>query len=268
MVIHKKTRLTPHQRQEICEKYYHQRWKVSKLAEEYHVSRPTIYKIIKRGKMNDYSVHRSVNARFCCLKYGMRRLAKIEKAVEEKLKKQAKRYNKDYPGQMVHGDTRRLPLLKGQSTTEAREYLFIAIDDYSRELYAAVQPDKTQSSSAAFLDQVFEECPYTIEQYYTDNGKEYRGDPSRHLFMKKCAEYKIEQGFTRVKTPQTNGKAERVIRTILEMWHEKTEFNSSAHRQNELRRFVNYYNGVKPHAGIDNMTPEEKLLEYFFPSKL
>jgi transposase InsO family protein len=218
--------------------------------------------------MNDYSVHRSVNARFRCLKYGMKRLAKIEKAVEEKLKRQAKRYQKDYPGQMLHGDTRRLPLIKGQSTTEPREYLFVAIDDYSRELYAAILPDKTQSSSAEFLEQVVDECPYTIEHYYTDNGKEYRGDPSRHLFMKKCAEYGIEQGFTRVKSPQTNGKAERVIRTILEMWHEKTEFVSSAHRKKELCRFVNFYNGVKPHAGIDHMTPEEKLLEYFFPSKL
>ncbi|WP_232507557.1 hypothetical protein [Neisseria weixii] len=67
----------------------------------------------------------------------MKRLAKVEKAIEEKLKKQAKRYNKPYSGEMVHFDTKRLPLLQNQKATEPRDYLFVAIDDYSRELYAA-----------------------------------------------------------------------------------------------------------------------------------
>ena len=82
----------------------------------------------------DFSIHKSTNARFRCFKYGMRRLARIEKDIEEKLKKQAKRYNKNYPGQMIHGDTKRLPLLEGQSSKEKREYLFVALDDHSREL--------------------------------------------------------------------------------------------------------------------------------------
>ena len=54
-----------------------------------------------------------------------------------------KRYNKSYPGQMFRGDTKRLPLLKGQKQTDPREYLFVAVDDFNRELYAAIQPDKT-----------------------------------------------------------------------------------------------------------------------------
>jgi transposase InsO family protein len=49
------------------------------------------------------------------------------------------------------------------------------------------------------------------------------------------------------------------------MWHDKTKFNSDAHRKNELKRFVNYYNWVKPHKGIDGMTPGEKLIDYFYP---
>jgi transposase InsO family protein len=120
------------------------------------------------------------------LKYGIKRLSKIEKEIEARFKKAARRYNKDYPGQMLHGDTKRLPLLRGESAFGRREYLFIAIDDFSRELYAAILPDKTQDSAKAFLDQVLEECPYTIEQYYTDNGKEYRGDPEHHAFMTLC----------------------------------------------------------------------------------
>jgi len=268
MEIHKNTRLTPLQREEIFAKHHRDHIKVSQLADEYHVSRPTIYKILSRGRKRDFSVHRSVNARFRTLQWGLRRLAKIEKDVEERLKKAAKRYNKSYPGQMFHGDTKRLPLLKGQKQTDPREYLFVAVDDFSRELYAAILPDKTSHSARRFLDQVMGEVPYTIEVWYTDNGKEYKGDPGSHVFMVGCSEAKIEQGFTRPKTPRTNGKAERVIRTIMEQWHEKTEFQSSAHRKNELRRFVNYYNWVKPHKGIDGMTPGEKLLEYFFPEIL
>ena len=88
-------------------------------------------------------------------------------------------------------------------------------------------------------------------------GTEYKGNPKYHAFMRLCQQNKIEQRFTRVRTPQTNGKAERVIRTLMEMWHQKTQFNSSAHRKTELIRFINYYNGVKPHKVIDGATPEK-----------
>ncbi|TLN09864.1 IS481 family transposase [bacterium] len=268
MVIHKCTRLTPFQRQEIYKSYYDDRKTVSALAEEYHVSRPTIYKILRRGRSKDFTIHRSTNKRFRCLPYGIKRLAKVEDKLEARRKAEAKRYNKDYPGQMLHGDTKRLPLLEGQTTLERREYLFVAIDDFSRELYAAILPDKTQVSAKAFLEQVLDECPYTIEQYYTDNGKEYKGDPRNHAFMKLCAEHHIEQRFTLVRNPKTNGKAERVIKTLIELWHDKTRFNSSAHRKSELKRFLNFYNGVRPHKGIGGLTPEEKLIEYFYPEKL
>ena len=88
------------------------------------------------------------------------------------------------------------------------------------------------------------------------------------IFGKLCQEDKIEQRFTKVKCPQTNGKAERVIRTIMDMWHSKHIFKNRNHRKIELIRFVNYYNNVKPHKGINNMTPMEKLLEYFYPDEI
>lgn len=268
MNIHKKTRLTPIQRKELSNDYYKQHIRVCDLIRKYHITAPTVYKIIHRARDNDYSVHKSINKRFQCLEYGLKRLAKIEKKLEEKLKKKARRYNKKYPGEMVHGDTKRLPLLKGESPKEKHEYMFVGIDDYSRELYAAILPDKTQYSSEKFLKQVLTECPYTIEQYYTDNGLEYKGNPEHHAFVKLCKENKIEQRFTKVKCPQTNGKAERVIRTIMDMWHRKIQFKSRQHRKTELIRFVNFYNTVKPHKGINNLTPLEQLINYFYPTEL
>nr|WP_233572165.1 DDE-type integrase/transposase/recombinase [Neisseria weixii] len=121
----------------------------------------------------------------------MKSLAKVEKAIEEKLKKQAKRYNKPYSGEMVHFDTKRLPLLQNQKATDPRDYLFAAIDDYSRELYAAILPDRTAAGAAKFLlHDVIDCCPYTIECTYSDNGMEYRGNAS-HPFAVACVQNNI-----------------------------------------------------------------------------
>lgn len=190
----------------------------------------------------------------------MKRLAKVERELEEKLKKQVRCYNKEYLGEMLHFDTKRLPLLAGESPKNNHEYLFVAIDDYSRDLYVAIMPDKTQYSSERFLKQVLDECPYTIEQTYSDNGLEYRGNQQHHAFMRLCLENKIEQRFTKVRHSYTNGKAERVIRTLMEQWHEKTIFKNRIHRKIELTRFVNWYNTVKSHKGIDGKTPMEQLI--------
>lgn len=268
MTIHKNTRLTPIQRKQLADDYFKRHIRICDLCRKYQISPPTAYKIIHRSRNNDHSIHKSINKRFRCLEYGIKRLSKIEKRLEEKQKKKAKRYNKKYPGEMMHFDTKRLPLLKGESPKLNYEYLFIDIDDFSRELYAAILPDKTQYSAEKFLKQVLTECPYTIEQIYSDNGLEYRGNSKHHAFMKLCRENKIEQRFTKVRCPKTNGKAERAIRTVMDMWHNKTEFKSRQHRKTELIRFVNYYNTVKPHKGIDNQTPMEKLINYFYPAKL
>lgn len=266
MTIHKRTRLTLLQRKKISE-LHKNGMRVCDLVRKYSVTSPTIYKILHRARDKDYTVHKSINKRYRCLEYGLKRLSKIERELEEKLKTKALRYNKKYPGEMVHFDTKRLPVLEGESPRSTHEYLFLAIDDFSRELYASIQPDKTQFSSERFLHQVIEECPYTIEQAYSDNGLEYRGNEA-HAFAKLCRDSKIEQRFTKVRTPRTNGKAERAVRTLIEMWHRKTRFANREHRKKELIRFVNFYNTVKPHKGIDNMTPLEKLLSYFYPTEL
>jgi transposase InsO family protein len=268
MTVHKKTRLLPDQRKELADDYFKRKIRVCDLVRKYRVTAPTVYKILRRSRNNDHSIHKSVNKRFRCLEYGLKRLSKVERELEEKLKKQAKRYNKKYPGEMVHFDTKRLPLLKGETPKDQREYLFVAIDDYSRELYCAILPDKTQYSAEIFLKQVVDECPYTIEIAYSDNGLEYKGNPEHHAFVLLCQENKIEQRFTKVRCPQTNGKAERMIRTLMEMWHEKTVFNSRQHRKTELIRFTNWYNTVKPHKGINSQTPMEQLIHYFYPTEL
>lgn len=186
MTIHKSTRLTPIQRKEIADRYFHQRARIAALARDYRVSRHTIYNIIHRARVKDYSIHKSINKRYRCLQYGIKRLAKVEAAMEKKLKAKALRYHKNYPGEMMHSDNTELPMLEGKKHTDKPETLYVAIDDFSRELYAAILPDGNQYSSTAFLAQVLEECPYTIETWRTDNGTEYKGNPRKHEFMKMC----------------------------------------------------------------------------------
>jgi len=145
--------------------------------------------------------------------------------------------------------------------------MFVGIDDFSRELYVSILPDKTQQSASEFLQQVLDACPYTVECAYSDNGTEYKGTDN-HAFVALCREQGIGQKFTRVKHPQTNGKAERVIRTLLEMWHNKHHFKDKQQRRRTLLRFINFYNTIKPHKGIGNKTPYEKLYGYFYDNKL
>lgn len=166
-------------------------------------------------------------------------------------------------------DTKCLPVLKHESRLYDKQYLFVAIDDYSRELYTGIYPDKSSDSATQFLKDVIRECPYTIEKLLTDNGSEYKGWVKYHKFMQSCFATGIKQIFTQPAHPhpQTNGKAERVIRTLMEQWYANEYFTSQYARKRSLVRFVNYYNCVKPHKGIDNQTPLEKLCLYFYPEE-
>ena len=151
MVIHKRTKLTPRMRQQLARDYHIVGLRKVDLMRKYDISFPTVQKILLRAGHGDFSVHRSINWRYQCLEYGLKRLSKISARIEAKLKKQAIRYEKSYPGELLHLDTKRLPLLKHETRQDGYEYLFVAIDDYSRELYADIHPDKSNWSSATFL---------------------------------------------------------------------------------------------------------------------
>ena len=132
MNMHKRVRLTPLDREEIWRLYQTRQWKVTHLAERYRVSRPTIYSALKKARLRQFAPSDSTNARYRSPQYGLKRLAKVEASIQTRLKREAQQHNKSYPGEMVHVDTKRLPLIKGQKNTQPREYQFVAIDDYSR----------------------------------------------------------------------------------------------------------------------------------------
>lgn len=266
--MHKNSKVTP-----ACRREIYVLWKggenIASLSKKFRVTRRVIYTILKRARLKDFSIHKSTNERFKKALYGMKRLSKAEKVVLGQLAKRAHRYEKQYPGEMVHFDSRKLPRVKGDNQKLKKESLFVAIDDYSRHLFADIMPDKTQESAALFLETAMAVVPYKIECAYSDNGTEFKGTP-QHDFVWVCNDNGIEQKFTRVATPRTNGKAERMIRTILENWLYKNSFLSREARRKSLQQFVKFYNEKRPHSALkvdgQNITPCQ-LLQNFVNSK-
>jgi len=76
-------RLLPEHRMAIFKAHFYNQKTVTELANKYNVSRPTIYKILERGKKGDFSIHKSTNERYRCLKYGIKRLVKIENKLKQ-----------------------------------------------------------------------------------------------------------------------------------------------------------------------------------------
>lgn len=256
--MHKSTRLTPILRKEIYEKWKITRPSFRSLGREYHVDKNVISKVVVRGRLNDFSVHDSKNHRFRSIEYGLKRLAKVETDLERRWRPYPNRYERAVPGELVHGDTKRLPYIIGESKKTKREVLFVAIDDCTRTLAADILPDKTQWSSAVFLHVAVKRLPFKIECHYSDNGREYRGTDG-HAFVEACDDLGIEQQFTKVKHPWTNGKAERVIRTLLTEWFRVNHFQSREERRVSLYQYVDWYNHERPHLGIQRLTPIQKL---------
>lgn len=263
--MHKNTKLLPYQRRDIFK-----RWsmgtQIAKLAREYKVTRKTIYETTKKAKLGIFVNRTSENRRYRTVTTGLKRLIRTELRLAIKLAKRDKRlrrYEKSIPGEMVHLDTKRLPLLIGEAVVQPREYLFVAIDDHSRWLYADIFPDKTSYSAAIFLEEVKRALPFPMTGIYSDNGSEYKGKKG-HPIHDFCQRYRLAQGFTKVKHPWTNGKAERVIRTLMEEWHSRTRTNhiSRGHRRRYLYAYVDWYNQVRDHQSLNGKTPLQRLEEF------
>ena len=96
---------------------------------------------------------------------------------------------------------------------DGEKYFVTVIDDFSREVWVYVLKTKDQVLSVfkQFQVSVERETEKKIKCLRTDNGGEYIGP-----FDAYCKEQGIRHQFTPPKTPQLNGLAERMNRTIVE----------------------------------------------------
>ena len=107
------------------------------------------------------------------------------------------------------------------------EYAHVAIDDCSRFKYVEILPDEKRYTATGFLLRALREFRrhgIHVERVLTDNGGAYRSRP----FRKVCRWLGIAAKRTRPYRPQTNGKAERVIQTLLRKWAYARPYASSA----------------------------------------
>lgn len=259
--MHKHTKLTPSLRKEVYERWLIEGHTLRELAEKYHVDKMVIHRTILRGKLGDFSVHDSTNQRYRTIEYGLKRLSKTEQSLEARLRRQqVQRYEYRHPGDLIHGDNKRILYAIGgiPPSERRREILFIAIDDCTRWLVADLLPDRTMWSATVFLDTVLPRLPFPVTCHYSDNGGEYRGG-SGHAFMAACLRSGISQRFTKPRHPWTNGKAERMIQTLLREFFRVRTFTSYEERRQLLYQFVDWYNHDRPHSGIGGLTPAQKL---------
>jgi transposase InsO family protein len=256
--MHKNTKLLPYQRREAYRRF-RDGDRVTDLAKYYHVSRKTLYEVFHKAKLGVFGNYSSKNLRYRTIEFGLKKLIRLEKKLEKKLLKRElrlNRYEKKHPGEMIHTDSSVLPRVSGEAITTPKEYLYVFIDDYSRTLFADILPDQTSYSAAVALDEALYMLPFEVECMYSDNGKEFKG-----AFKQLCADQKIPQQFTRPYRPQTNGKAERVIKTLKGILR-KHHFVSREERRRILYAIVRYYNHIRPHQSLGGISPFRCLENY------
>lgn len=182
------------------------------------------------------------------------------------------RYERARPGELVHLDTKKLGRIQRPShrvTGDPRhrvrgigwEYAHVAIDDCSRFAYVEVLPDEKRYTTTRFLLRAlraFRQRGITVQRVLTDNGIAYRSRP----FRKACRWLGITAKRTRPYRPQTNGKAERLIQTLLRKWAYAVPYASSAARQAALPPWLRHYNEERPHVSLNRQTPVSRLAQF------
>jgi transposase InsO family protein len=178
------------------------------------------------------------------------------------------RYVACHPGALVHQDHKKLGrvpdgggwrvLGRDQASRDRRirgnDHLEVFVDDASR--YAVVVPVADErAESAAWAVEVavtrFADVGVHIERILTDNGASYRS----HAYRDALARHDIRHRRTRPYRPQTNGKAERFIQTLINEWAYARPYRSNARRLWALPRFVDFYNRGRPHTALGGLVP-------------
>ena len=182
------------------------------------------------------------------------------------------RYVRERPGELVHVDVKKLGRIPdggghrvhGRAGTPRAhagyDYVHQAIDDASRVAFSAVFADERGTTCAAFLRQAgayFARLGVRIERVMTDNAKNYARS---HAFRDALHDLGARHLRTRPYRPQTNGKAERFNRTLLDEWAYARPYRSNRERLDGLGQFIDYYNHHRPHSALRGLTPMEFLV--------
>jgi transposase InsO family protein len=193
----------------------------------------------------------------------------------------ARRYERARAGELIHIDVKKLGRIergaghritgnqhynptrgsRGQAKrTVGWEFVHVCVDDATRLAYAEVLGDEKGRTAVAFLRRAirfFKRHGVRVEAVLTDNGSAYRS--AVHAIA--CRTLGLKHLRTRPRRPQTNGKAERFIRTMLGGWAYGAIYQSSAERTAALDGWLWRYNCRRPHGALAGKTPTARLAE-------
>jgi transposase InsO family protein len=188
----------------------------------------------------------------------------------------AERYERARPGELIHIDVKKLGRIHagaGHRWTGRRhytprlidpagrrrgtagwEYVHVAIDDCTRLAYAEVLDDEKATTAIGFLRRAvtfLERHGITVERVLTDNGPCYRS--AVHAIA--CRTLGLRHQRTRPRRPQTNGKAERFIRTMLGGWAYGALYRNSHERTQAPDGWLWHYNHRRRHSALGHHPP-------------
>ena len=191
-----------------------------------------------------------------------------------------RRYERSRPGELIHIDVKKLGRISakgaghrvtGRRGTEikrrkdgtpgtGRERVHVCVDDATRLAYVEVLPDEKATTAIGFLRRAiafYRSHGITVERLMTDNGSAYVS--TAHALA--CRALGIRHIRTRPYRPQTNGKAERFIRTMLREWAYAAVYGSSPERAAALSGWLERYNYRRRHGALGHRPPITRLRE-------
>ena len=185
------------------------------------------------------------------------------------------RYERERPGELLHVDVKKLGRIppggghrvlgRAAKATMARgrrqgyDYLHVAVDDHSRVAFVRVHPDELGTTTARFLLDAaahFAELGVKIERVMTDRHLSYTNSRDFKAALETIEARHIT---TRRYRPQTNGKVERFIQSMLREWAYKRLYTSNGARLRTLPSWVNFYNRRRPHTALGGRPPFSRL---------
>ncbi|MFP5073244.1 IS481 family transposase [Pseudonocardia nantongensis] len=187
-----------------------------------------------------------------------------------------RRYQRSRPGELLHVDVKKLGQipdgggwrLHGRDATRAHrhkktptgyDFLHVAIDDHSRAAYIEALPDERDPTCAQFLHRAatwFDRHGVRVERVLTDNALAYRRG---RTWSAVCAGLGIRRRFIRPGHPWTNGKAERLNRTLLTEFAYACPWTSNTERRAALDDWTRHYNTERAHSALGGRPPISRL---------
>ncbi|WP_441232939.1 IS481 family transposase [Bradyrhizobium sp. 930_D9_N1_4] len=181
-----------------------------------------------------------------------------------------RRYEREQPGELIHIDIKKLGRFvrpghrithdrqMGESRGAGHEFVHVAIDDASRLAFSQIRQDQKKESAIAFLKEAvtyYRSLGMKVTGIMTDNGSCYRAK----AFARACSKLGLKHIFTRPYRPQTNGKAERFIQTVLREWAYARAYDTSDQRAKNLPIWLHHYNWHRPHGSLQAKPPISRL---------